>query len=193
MEHITDKCILSIDIGTKNLGYSIISWNADIDNPTIDQIKVDFDILTIDDNKKTDIVVKRTNVLLNFFQQISDEYIIEHVVVERQVTTNVVAMCLMYAITSIATMYDAQVIIFDPKRKFSILNVPYTSAKKDHKKQSTQYANNLLSNAFNDKLAKFSRYPKRDDISDAINQGILWGVDNKILNIGLSNIKRLMI
>lgn len=188
---MTDNCVLSIDIGTRNLGYAILSWAGEY--PTIKHINIDFDILTIDDGSKKDIVVKRINILKEFLHSKMELYNIKHIIIERQVTTNVVAMCLMYTIATFGIDNDIDIVIFDPKQKFSILGVQYTSIKKEHKIQSIMYARNLIHNQFHDKLSKFTSYLKQDDISDAINQGILWMINQKIIVTSIDSVRQLML
>jgi hypothetical protein len=204
-------CALSIDIGTKNLGYAIYSWDVNTTDtqpttttkrkrtppqpslPQLGDILIDFDILTIDDTKKkTDIVVKRVTAINEFFQTVSENYNIRYVIIERQVITNTPAMCLMYSVATVANNLGANVIIFDPKKKFSLLNVGYTTAKKEHKKQSVIYARNLLNYAYSDKLIDFDSHKKKDDVSDAINQGLLSLIERNIIDVDIVTIRSIM-
>ena len=86
---------LSIDIGIRHLGYSILTNEGLI-----------FDIFDIEDaynhdpklKKLNSVPVQRAYVLNQFLTEIIEKYTIERIVVERQVQTNTVAMELMYSI-----------------------------------------------------------------------------------------------
>ena len=183
-------CILSLDLGIKNIGYSISSYTK-IGKLVYSDITLTFGILNITEKlpKSSNVVTGRCTVLHEFFNDISDQYIIDYVIIERQVSRNVMAMELMYATTAIAMFHCSDIIIFDPKNKFNKLNIDYDTTSKKHKKQSTTYAHNLIKNNFNDLLTEFNSYTKKDDISDAINQSFVWLVENGILAVSKDDFK----
>ena len=186
--------ILSLDLGIKNIGYTIISYN-DINDITLDNIKVDFDILDITNSlpKRMNVVVGRCHVLHTFFINICERFAIDHIIIERQVSKNVMAMELMYAISAISLFYCNSIIIFDPKDKFNKLDISYSTISKKHKQQSITYARNLIKNKFNDMLIKFDDYKKQDDISDSLNQCFVWLLDNNYIKISKDDFKQLII
>lgn len=182
------NCLLSIDIGTVNLGYTTIVWPTNIDKPTLDDVEINFKVISLN-NTKLDVVHNRIDVLHELFTSLITSYNLLYVVVERQVTTNVVAMCIMYSISSLAICYEAELIIFDPKLKFNILNVPYTTTNKSHKKQSISYAQQIIRTKFNNKLDMFMAHTKKDDISDSLNQGLLWLIRNNKMSCTVTEIR----
>lgn len=90
------------------------------------------------------------------------------IVVEKQVNSNVVAMCIQSCIITYALINEIDIIIFDPKNKFTFTGQTYNSTKKEHKKLAIKYTLNLLQAYHKDKLALFEQYKKQDDISDSI-------------------------
>lgn len=179
-------CILSIDLGIKNLGYSLIVYNK-FGKLSFEEIKIEFGIFNIAENlpKKSNVVVGRCSVLHDFFCEIVEEkgYVIDFVIIERQVSNNTMAMELMYATTAIALYHCPDIIIFDPKNKFNKLNIEYSTESKKHKKQSSNYARNLIMKEYEELLPKFDSYEKKDDISDSLNQCFVWMLENGMLKI----------
>lgn len=156
------EIILSIDIGKKNLGYTIYSpgiiFKFGLFN-TADKIKK---------NKLKDNMESRNIVLLSWLQHIVEKYEITTIVVEKQVIRNVVAMCIQSCIISYALMSDISYITFDPKRKFTFTGATYNSHKKEHKKIVVRYAINTIEMINSKKLERFNKFNKKDDISDSI-------------------------
>lgn len=172
--------IISIDIGVKNLGYTIFSYN---DAPlNLSDFNIEFDIYNITSKKKDLddgaqlIISSRCQVLYNFFKMLQSKYAIDYIIIEKQVQTNTIAMELMYSIYSFALTIcnSSNIFIFDPKLKFTSINVSYETKNKQHKRQSIKYARNLLSKKYPDKVVAFDKYDKKDDISDSLNQGIIF-------------------
>lgn len=160
--------ILSIDIGKKNLGYSIYDGN-----------ELNFGIFNITYHikkfKLNENIEGRNTVLIHWLNNISHKYNINKIVVEKQVINNVVAMCIQSCIISFALMNSIEIFTFDPKNKFTfnqrsdcVSAVKYESSKKEHKKLAIKYTVNLLTTLHHDKLELFNQYDKQDDISDSI-------------------------
>jgi Holliday junction resolvasome RuvABC endonuclease subunit len=153
--------ILSIDIGKKNLGYSI--YNG---------IELNFGIFDITYHikkfKLNENIEGRNTVLIKWLGNMLHKYYINKIVVEKQVINNVVAMCIQSCIISFALMNSIEIFTFDPKNKFTFSGDKYISSKKEHKKLTVKYVINLLTELHNDKLELFNQYDKQDDISDSI-------------------------
>ena len=152
--------ILSLDIGTKNFGYALISKSS-----------LKFGVFAIGSNIK-----KRYDILSDFLTKVIKENNVEYVVIEKQVNVNTVGMCIMYMLFSIcSTILDSShVDLFVPLQKFKVLKLPYNTYRKQHKKQSIEYARNLISHRYPTELQEFDKLCKKDDVSDAFNQGIIW-------------------
>ena len=187
-------CILSLDLGIKNLGYSIISYTK-LGILSFSDLTIKFDIFNIEKHipKKSSIVTGRCNALHTFFSDIAEKYIIDFVIIERQVSRNTMAMELMYATTAIAMFHCPDVIIFDPKNKFNKLDIEYVTEGKKHKEQSSLYARNLIKNKFSDLLNEFNKYEKKDDISDSLNQCFVWMIENGFLTMTKEEFKNLIL
>ena len=152
--------ILSLDIGTKNFGYALISKSS-----------LKFGVFAIGSNIK-----KRYDILSDFLTKVIKENNVEYVVIEKQVNVNTVGMCIMYMLFSIcSTILDSShVDLFVPLQKFKVLKLPYNTYRKQHKKQSIEYARNLISHRYPTELQEFDKLCKKDDVADAFNQGIVW-------------------
>lgn len=156
------EVILSIDIGKKNLGYTIYSPNS------IFKFGI-FNITSgIKKNKLKDNMEGRNIILSAWFQHNVEKYNITKVVVEKQVISNVVAMCIQSCIITCAILNDITCISFDPKNKFTFTRDTYNSHKKEHKKIVVKYATNTINMINQNKLNKFNKHKKKDDISDSI-------------------------
>ena len=190
MEEKTD-CkfhMLSIDIGIKNLGYAVISFDK-LGKKSLQDLTVEFDIFDISKHltKKADIVSSRCEALITFFKHLFDKYgEFINIIIERQVNRNTMAMELMYAIKMALKLLNpsnSQIVIFDPKDKFLKLGLTYSTANKAHKKQSIYYAHQLMTKIWSHQLEYFDQFDKKDDVSDAINQCLVWMLHNGILDM----------
>lgn len=163
---------LSIDIGLKHLGYSILTDKGLI-----------FDIFNIEDTYSKDkrlkkinsVPVQRSYVLNTFLTDIIKEYSIERIVVERQYQENVAAMEIMYSIISLCITkipLDA-LIVYDPKKKFTDLHLKYSTKKKEHKKLSICVCREKLNTLYPHLLDEFEAHRKKDDIADSIIMNLL--------------------
>ncbi len=163
---------LSIDIGIRHLGYSILTNEGLI-----------FDIFDIEDTYNRDpklkklnsIPVQRAYVLDQFLTDIIEKYSIERIIVERQVQTNIVAMEIMYSIISLCITkipLDA-LIIYDPKKKFTDLHLKYSTKNKEHKKLSINVCREKLAQLYPSLLPSFDKHKKKDDIADSILMNLL--------------------
>lgn len=153
--------ILSIDVGKKNLGYSIY-----------DGTDLEFGIFNITQQikllKLKENILGRNTVLINWLTELNTKHNINKIIVEKQVINNVVAMCIQSCIIAYALMNSIEVFTFDPKNKFTFTGDNYNSKTKEHKKLVVKYATNLISKLYPDKIYYFDQYPKQDDISDSI-------------------------
>lgn len=189
------ESILSIDIGIKNLGYSVVTYVPN----SFDMNNVDlmFGIVNISETatKNKTVIASRCECLHSFLSTIASKYNITKIIIEKQVPTNVKAMELMYAIygMGINIVHDcSNIIIFDPKLKFTTLGVQYNTKNKQHKRQSIQYAHEFLNYMFPDILPKFENHHKKDDIADSMNQAFVWMISNETFRgIGIEDLKEL--
>lgn len=159
---INTYTILSIDIGKKNLGYSIY-----------DGTNLEFGIFNITQQLKLlklkQNIEGRNTVLINWLNEIKSKYNrFDKIIVEKQIIRNVVAMCIQSCIITYALINSIDVITFDPKNKFTFTGDNYNSKNKEHKKLVVKYTINLLTKLHPDKLDYFNSIPKQDDISDSI-------------------------
>lgn len=194
------QTILSIDIGIKNLGYTLLSYSQLPMNISLTSIPqhdfdISFDIFNISDKVKgTDNVVSaRCLSLHNFMINLFNSYSISHVIIEKQVPTNTTAMELMYSIYSISLSYlgPDHIVLFDPKLKFVSINEEYSTKNKAHKKQSIGYAYNLLSRVHPSLINQFNEHTKKDDISDSLNQAVIYMLNNSMLTITKHDLRQL--
>ena len=163
---------LSIDIGIRHLGYSILTTEGLI-----------FEIFDIEDTYKKDsrlkkinsVPVQRAYVLNEFLTKIINEYSIERIIVERQVQTNTMAMEVMYCIISlcITKIPLENLIVYDPKKKFTDLHLKYTTKNKAHKKLSIALCSETLKRLYPGLIDSFDKHKKKDDIADSVLMNLL--------------------
>jgi hypothetical protein len=89
------------------------------------------------------------------------------VIIEQQVNKNVWTIGLMYAM--IALIDGPEVILFSPLCKFTTFGIPFTTARKAHKKLSVKMALNIL-RTISEARQAFESFTKQDDLADAFNQ-----------------------
>ena len=181
--------ILSIDIGIKNLGFAVLSYDK-LGKKKLDDFSILFDIFDISKHlkKKGDIVNARCCALIAWLLELKEHHgNFQTVVIERQVNRNTMAMELMYALTmGLHLIFPSiEIVIFDPKDKFLKLGLVYSTQSKAHKKQSTRYANSLIHIFWPSHEQYFVKFGKKDDVSDAINQALVWLLINGILNYSI--------
>ena len=154
---------LSIDIGKRNLGYSLLSPEGLL-----------FDLFDIEvEGKKygrVSEVVKRCAVLKDFLECMCKEHNVQEIIIERQVPTNVICMELMYSLVSLSMSYFPMdcITIFDPKCKFTKIGKEYSTRGKEHKKLSVELIREHLREKFPEEVEKFESYAKKDDIADSL-------------------------
>lgn len=155
------ETILSIDIGKKNLGFTIYNENI---------FKFGLFNITqkIKEKKLNENIEGRNQVLIKWLNSQRKKYNITKIVVEKQVIKNVVAMCIESCILTFALMYKLEFLVFDPKNKFTFTEDRYDAKKKEHKKLAIKYAINTIKNIDESLLEIFNQYEKKDDISDSI-------------------------
>ena len=173
---------LSIDVGTRNLGYAVIESG----------VVLDFDLFDIEAEisskyKKLAVVNARVKVIVEFLDLICSKFNVSKIVVEKQNINNPTAMIIQSIIMTYGELKNIETISFDPKTKFNISNLlklnsgfdietlqkftTYNSSKKEHKKNIVTICRKILENS--ELLGKFDEFSKKDDISDAIIQGLL--------------------
>ena len=115
-----------------------------------------------------------------------EKYLIKTVIIERQVNYNTMAMELMYLLTSAVYFFCQNIIIYDPKLKFSTLSLKYDVKNKQHKKLSINIVQSYLKRFHENLLEEFIKYDKKDDISDSLLMLLTYYYKNdkkKLLNI----------
>lgn len=167
--------VISIDLGIKNLGYTIFRYTGSM---TLRYTTIEFGIWNCTEHingKDETVITSRSRRLVEFFKSVvHDGEIVDHVIIEKQVNRNTMAMGLMYATVGIALTYTSSVKMFDPKKKFTKIGVTYSTHNKDHKKQSASYAMNVIRRYWPTLLNDYCRYTKKDDIADSLNQALVW-------------------
>lgn len=187
--------ILSIDLGIKNLGYAVIEYTK-TGPKTLEDLTVSFGIFNIEEQfkRKIDIVNNRCGAVLKFFTNMLETHgKFDRVIIERQVNRNTMAMELMYACAmACKVLCNIDMINFDPKDKFLKLGLPYSTTKKAHKKLSTYMARALISTQWPTMIKHFESHPKKDDISDALNQALTWMLVNGFIKYSVNEYVRLL-
>ena len=161
---IMSDYILSIDIGIHNIGYAL--YNIEEDKLYFDLYDVDSHLTSAD--KKCNVVVVRTKYISTFVDNVFSKYNINKVIIERQVNNNTMAMELMYSLTACVYHYCKNIIIFDPKMKFTALGLTYTTKNKAHKKLSINIIYHYIQKYYPHLIEQFDNTEKQDDISDAM-------------------------
>lgn len=186
--------LLSIDIGVHNLGYALL-YAPDlkqIKEHKFKELQLTFGVYDVEEGIhkvpkrfRESIVIGRAKSLQMFMNTITEKYILDAIVIERQVNSNTKAMELMGVYAGIAQFYTDNIKIFDPKLKFTKIHETYSTESKQHKKQSIKYAERVLYTFYKTHLDHFYECDKRDDYSDALNQAIVYGIDEGFIK-GLS-------
>lgn len=147
---------ISVDIGINNLG---IAWGES----TLE----DFMLYSIQAKSPVTIVSE----LKCLFMEILDKDGKNILIVEKQMNSNTKAFGLMYALIGLCTgMRFIDIILFDPIRKFTGMDITYDSKKKEHKKISAQMCEEKLREMDSSELlSKFISLKKKDDVADAVN------------------------
>lgn len=180
--------ILSIDIGKRNLGFTIAEFTPHegfspkegkkkpINTYSIQDFKFRADLYDVEGSKiKADVVSKRISGLYKFAQdnKLMDGSL-EMLIIERQVPTNLIAMELMHAVAAMFWPFTKNVIIFDPKLKFTTIGQVYNTKGKAHKKQSILNMRTLMDKFTNDSFPELRKSlddkTKQDDVADSFNQ-----------------------
>lgn len=197
-------CVFSIDIGYKNLGYTIIELPEQLENIlpkssergslNLSESPIFFDIFNItEQHKNKDVVSSRCLAIEELFNMVSKNHLIDLVIIEKQVNQNVIAMSLMYSIYTKALEYvhPDYIFIFDPKLKFNAIHESYITKNKLHKKQSIKNALNFITETHSSLVKPFSLFKKQDDIADSLNQALVYLAYKNISIETLSDLRKL--
>lgn len=186
-------CVISIDLGIKNLGYTTFRYYPS-NGQTLAGMSAEFGLWNCTEKVRgrVSVVESRCQRIREFFETVVGDDIVDHVIIERQVDRNVMAMGLMYACYATALGYTNSVVVFDPKEKFVKLNVEYSTHNKDHKKQSVEYADKLICKWWADQIDMYRVEKKKDDIADSMNQGIVWMSSERLITETLDDIREIV-
>lgn len=190
--------IISIDVGEKNLGYTV-AQAITFDNLTeLSKIKFHSGVYNLNiKHGKNSIIISRIDALSKFIDFIIESFgnDIFGLIIEKQVSKNYSAMEIMYSIIGLIYQYTKNIFIFDPKLKFNAIDQIYSTVNKSHKKQSISNMEKLLksnlSESFSDLNKLLISSKKKDDIADSFNQLIIYLSMNNLINLPIEDIKKL--
>lgn len=161
-EEIPAQYYLAIDVGKVNLGYAIY-----------DGENIGFNVLNVEkqinESTRNEFGEKtsKIEVLNKWVNHLCTQYNFAKVYIEQQVINNVGAMVIQSILETLFYTKGIPCHEFAAANKFKYLNPQYDTKKKEHKKISIEYAKNILKH-HNIELDDFEKFPKKDDISDAI-------------------------
>ena len=157
---------VSVDVGVKNLAIVIVTESSAYDFQLFDLTKP---------RTKLSVAVDRCTKIKNILRNIAEQYIIDRIIIERQVKTNVIACNIMYSIISFALSFvpSSDIIMFDPKTKFTLLGISYSTRSKQHKRLSINLVSNFLRNTDQEAFNSFTSFKKQDDLADALLQALV--------------------
>ena len=161
--------ILAIDIGIKNLGYAIY-----------EELDLKFGLFNINQRNKLIKPIDRIRTITKFIDGILSKYNITKLVIEQQISRNIICLELQYTLMTLGVVNDIEVLLFKPNLKFKYINSIYNTKRKEHKKLSIQYASNIIKH-LGYSLNYFNTFRKRDDISDAICMSVMSYYDDRSL------------
>ena len=167
--------MLSIDIGRINFAFAILLDHdlivglLNLNDFTI-RCSDPFPEFEIEANSS--IVIERALVLKKFMDIVFDKYNINTVIIEKQSNNNIFAMSVQSMLVGIC-VGRAEIKLFNPKLKFTYLNLDYATKNKMHKRLSIHIAVKILKETSddynNDAVVSFLKTTaKKDDIADAI-------------------------
>jgi hypothetical protein len=167
--------VISFDIGTKNLAYTIITADK----------QLYFKLVNIDERIKRKEIKSfgRCRVLSEIMEEVvslinngennsmnegaNENSPLLKVVIEKQMKTNVIAMNLMYSLITIAFQYTEDIVVFVPNQKFVLLKQDFSTVNKSHKALSIRLTKVLLEEYYPEKLLEFTQLKKKDDVADS--------------------------
>lgn len=162
--------VLSIDVGTKNMGLAVVSIN----NSKADILEVG----SHDLRSGKDVITSRVDSVFALLKPRIDFYKVDKIYVEKQTPKNTVAMCIMYIICSFATSQGIPFVAFDPKCKFGVCDhLSLVGEYSKRKKLSVIYAQRIMQYLPSDSIQRIaweqSNGSKRDDMADALVQALV--------------------
>ena len=152
---------LSIDIGKHNLGYALLNKVDD---------NIEFGLIDIDSNlkHKNSFIVESAGVIYEFVRGMFDKYSIDSVIIEKQMRVNVVATEIMNLFVGILYPYCQNIILFQPKHKFTRMHISYTTKYKAHKRLSIDLMRKVIEKYYPSMLEQFDKLEKKDDVADSL-------------------------
>jgi len=180
--------MISIDLGPKNLAWVYLYSNDELKD-------VEFGMINLDAEKDNheSIVIHRCNRIQEFMNHLLGRFpLIKVLVIEKQARFNQVCNNLLYGICSVACEFGWEIFLFPPIMKFTAINQPFDTTKKAHKQLSIKNCEKFLSEYFPDKIEELRQYRKQDDIADAMNQAIIYGILHNYLWLSIEEYKRVI-
>lgn len=163
---------LAIDIGIKNLGLALYDGNFNLK----------FELINMTEKSKYKNIQMYVSKIIKILDNINLRYNLKCILVEKQVLKNRICMMLQSSVLTWCIINGVKYHSFDPKLKFKYTKTKLNTKKKEHKKESVKYANNILLN-LGYSLDYFNTFKKKDDISDAICMVVMYYNEELYKNI----------
>ena len=161
--------ILAIDVGKKNLGFCVYSNEC-----------FEFGLWNMSKEIKKQSIENRNEVIVKWLNQMIEQFKPTMIVVEQQIMNNIVAMTIQSCINTYCVINNIPYLSFRARNKFVFTGeTNFDSKKKEHKKMAIQYSKNIIKELDKTKLEEFLKYPKQDDIGDAICMALISSNYNK--------------
>jgi hypothetical protein len=147
--------IISIDLGTKNLAYSLFSSDNTLR-----------DFFIINPHMQTKSAFQRCQFITKFLAQFPT---LNLLVIEKQLPQNAVLFALMYGfVSAFMVMHPrGKIQIVSPIAKFDNLNIKCDTKNKNHKRRIVEV---LIEYPNEFQKKKLSTFEKKDDIADCVMQ-----------------------
>jgi hypothetical protein len=179
---------LSLDLGFKNFSWCYINEK----NGKWGEFDIDFGLFSLDEDNMKSKIENRVSKLIDFMKEKKNKYNIKVVVIEQQMRVNYQCCQLEYSLVTICKMLDLNYYLFKPLLKFTVIKQEYTTKQRLHKLLSISNAKKFLEKYCKDKVEEFLLYKKKDDIADALNQGLIYCFMNNYWKMDLEEYRKII-
>ena len=190
------EIIISIDIGERNLGWTVVEIKQSKD---IREFKFScgvYDIKSSPNYRKYNPVISRISIISDFVDSLINakpEIKLRAAIIEEQVRAATINRCLMYCVATALRKHTDNIILFKPYEKFTRIKQQIDTQHKKHKQLSIENMKKITKhyNLVNVET-ELEKHKKKDDIADSFNQLIIQLIKWDLVDITFDELSEIL-
>ena len=192
------EIIISIDIGERNLGWTVVEIKQSKDIRDFKFSCGVYDIKSSPNYRKYNPVISRISIISDFVDSLiessrSSEIKLRAAIIEEQVRAATINRCLMYCVATALRKHTDNIILFKPYEKFTRIKQQIDTQHKKHKQLSIENMKKITKhyNLVNVET-ELEKHKKKDDIADSFNQLIIQLIKWDLVDITFDELNEIL-